>query len=159
MALPQESMPILEPVLASMIDKEQGGMQTNMPNDVVVVETHASVPHEMQVEVQRGPHQHGKLTMQAMQPREVSSMQARMEMHMRATVPVEMQNRVQAEMDPHLDCPLDLTPDPRYHLESDPPLYPRYNSETDTDDSDSDAETDPQTLYDMMSMSSTSLET
>lgn len=155
-ALPQESMPILEPVLASMIDKEQAGMQTNMPNDVVVVETHANVPHEMPVEVQRGPHQHGKL---AMQPRGVASMQARMEMHMRANVPIEMQNRVQAEMDPHLDCPLDLTPDPRYHLESDPPLYPRYNSETDTDDSDSDAETDRQTLYDMMSMSSTSLET
>uniref|UniRef100_A0A131YRJ8 KRAB domain-containing zinc finger protein n=1 Tax=Rhipicephalus appendiculatus TaxID=34631 RepID=A0A131YRJ8_RHIAP len=156
-ALPQESMPILEPVLASMIDKEQVGMQGNMTDDVVVVEAHASVPHEMQVNVQRGPHQHAKL---AMQPQEVASMQARMEMAMRANVPVEMQNRVRAELDPHLDCPLDLTQDPRYHLESDPPLYPRYNSETDTDDSDdSDAVTDPQTLYDMMSMSSASLET
>ncbi|KAL3223766.1 hypothetical protein MRX96_027081 [Rhipicephalus microplus] len=156
-ALPQESMPILEPALASMIDKQQAGMPSNVPNDVVVVETHASLPHKMQVEAPKVPRQHGRL---AMQPREVANMQARMEMAMRANIPAEMQNRVQAELDPHLGCPLDLTQDLRYHLESDPPLYPRYNSDTDSDDSDDSVTvTDPQTLYDMMSMSSTSLGT
>lgn len=156
-ALPQESMPILEPALASMIDKQQAGMPSNVPNDVVVVETRASLPHKMQVEAHKVPRQHSRL---AMQPREVANMQARMEMAMRANIPAEMQNRVQAELDPHLGCPLDLTQDMRYHLESDPPLYPRYNSDTDSDDSDDSVTvTDPQTLYDMMSMSSTSLGT
>lgn len=155
--VPQESMPTLEPVLASMIDRQQHGIQTSMPGDVVVVETHAGVPHEMQVEVQRDSHHPGKL---AMQPQDVASMRARMQVHMRANVPAEMQTRVRAEMEPHLDCQLDLAQDPRYQLDSDPPLYPRYDSETETDDSDdSDTETDTQTLYDMMNMSSTSLET
>ncbi|KAH7966240.1 hypothetical protein HPB49_014705 [Dermacentor silvarum] len=155
--VPQESMPSLEPVLASMIDRQQHGIQTSMPGDVVVVETHAGVPHEMQVEVQRDSHHPGKL---AMQPQDVASMRARMQVHMRANVPAEMQTRVRAEMEPHLDCQLDLAQDPRYQLDSDPPLYPRYDSETETDDSDdSNTETDTQTLYDMMNMSSTSLET
>lgn len=155
-ALPQESMPILEPVLSSMIDKKQCDIQTNMTDDIAVVETCSNMPREMQVEAQRSSHHPGRLNMQA---REVASMQARMQMHMHANIPVEMQARMRPEMPPHLHCQLeDLTRDPTYQLKSDPPLFPRYDSETDDSD-DSDTETDPQTLYDMMSMSSTSLET